>query len=139
MTGLIWAGSILLIVVLLAIAGQQYRYLRVRRDIAKDRQALFHSSSAFHAATLVELSPGQELLSGVRDFVEAIERTGATVVYAGKIAVNGLHSSQIPQAEWDAFVLAQYPSRDGYSEAISSPAFQKARSTFATTYTLGMN
>ena len=138
MTGLIWAGSILLIVVLLAIAGQQYRYLRVRRDIAKDRQALFHSSSVFHAATVVELSPGQELLSGVRDFVEAIERTGATVVYAGKIAVNGLHSSQIPQVEWDAFVLAQYPSREAYSAATSSPEIQKARSTFATTYTLGM-
>ncbi len=112
MTGLYWTVSILLIVVLLAIVGQQYRYLRTRRDVVADRQNLFHSASVFHVATLLELSPGQELLCGVRDFVDANERAGAAVVYAGKIAVNALQSSQIPQEDWDAFVLAQYSSRE---------------------------
>ena len=138
MTALLWTLSTLLIVVLLAVAAQEYRYLRVRRDIAADRQPLFHSSSAFHAATIVQLSPGQELLSAVRGLVEAIESAGGQVVYAGKIAVNGLHSDQLPEVEWDAFVLAQHPSRDAYEVSASSPDVQKARSTFAAVYTQGM-
>ena len=138
MTGLYWIGSILLIGALLAVAIQHYRYLRTRRDVVADRQELFHSSSAFHTATLLVLSPGQELLRGVGEFVDAIERDGATVVYAGKIAVNGLQSSQIPQDEWDAFVLVQYASREAYAASVASPDYQKARSSFASTYTLGM-
>ncbi len=138
MTGIYWAGSILLIAAVLAAGGQHYRYLRARRDVVADRQDLFHSSSAFHVATVVELSPGQELLAGVRDFVGAIERDGATVVYAGKIAVNALQSRQIPPAEWDAFVLAQYPSREAYRAAEANPHYQKARSSFANSYALGM-
>ena len=138
MTGLYWTVSILLVVALLAVAGQHYRYLRTRRDVVADRQELFHSSSAFHVATVLALSSGQELLAGVRDFVDATERAGATVVYAGKIAVNALQSSQIPQEEWDAFVLAQYPSREAYAASEASPDYQKARSSFANSYALGM-
>ena len=138
MTGLFWIVSILLILVLLAVAGQHYRYLRTRRDVVADRQELFHSSSAFHVATLLALSPSQQLLSGVREFVDAIERYGAKVVYAGKIAVNALQSSRIPQEEWDAFVLAQYASREAYAASEANPDYQKARSSFAATYTLGM-
>ena len=138
MTGLYWTGSILLIVLLLAVASQHYRYLRTRREVVADRQELFHSSSAFHTATLLVLSPDQELLRGVGEFVDAIERDGATVVYAGKIAVNALQSSQIPQDEWDAFVLVQYPSREAYAASVANPDYQKVRSSFASTYTLGM-
>ncbi len=138
MTGLSWIVSIGLLVALLAVAGQQYRYLRARRDAAGDRQDLFHSPSAFHVATLLTLSPDQKLLSGVRDFVKATESAGAKVVYAGKIAVTAMQSSQIPQAEWDAFVLAQYPSRAAYAASEASPDYQKARSSFASSYALGM-
>ncbi len=138
MTGLYWTLSVLLILVLLAVAAQHFRYLRTRRNVVADRQELLHSPSALHAATLLSLSPGQQLLSGVREFVDAIERDRATVVYAGKIAVNALQSSQIPQEEWDAFVLAQYPSREAYVTAEANPDYQKARSRFANTYTLGM-
>ena len=138
MTGLYWTLSVLLILVLLAVAAQHFRYLRTRRNVVADRQELLHSPSALHAATLLSLSPGQPLLSGVREFVDAIERGRATVVYAGKIAVNALQSSQIPQEEWDAFVLAQYPSREAYVTAEANPDYQKARSRFANTYTLGM-
>jgi hypothetical protein len=78
--GLYGALSILAIAVLLAIDAQHHRYLRARRDVATDRQELFHSRSVFHAATMLALTPGQELLSGVRAFVEADERAGARVV-----------------------------------------------------------
>lgn len=138
MTALYWTVSIVLIVVLLAVGAQQYRYLRWRRDVAADRQQLVHSSSVFHVATVVELSEGQPLLGGVRELVEVIEHDGATVVYTGKIAVNGLESSQIPQAEWDAFVLAQYPSREAYQACAAKSEYQKVRSSFASTYAIGM-
>jgi hypothetical protein len=138
MTALYWIVSIVLIVALVAIGGQHYRYLRARRDFVADRQPLLHSSSAFHVATVLALSPGQELLSGVRDFVSATKAAGATVVYAGKMAVNAMQSSQIPQEEWDAFVLAQYPSREAYAIAAANPDFQKVRSSFSNSYALGM-
>jgi hypothetical protein len=66
MTGFYWTVSIVLVVVLLAVLGQQYRYLRTRRDIVFDRQELFHSPSVFHVATVLSLSPDQELLEGVK-------------------------------------------------------------------------
>ncbi len=138
MAVLFWTVSILLGVAVLAVAQQQYRYLRTRREIVVDRQQLFHSSSAFHVCTVLALAPGQELLSGVRGFVESIERSGAKVVYAGKIAVNAMQSSQLPRADWDAFVLSEYPSREAYAVSEASPEFQKVRSSFATAYSLGM-
>ena len=138
MTALYSIASILLIAVLLAVAAQHFRYLRTRRDVVADRQELFHSASVFHVATLVALSPAQELLSAVRELVEAIEHDGGTPIYAGKVAVNGLRSSQVPQDDWDAFVLAQYASREAYSTAAASPDYQKVRSSFASSYALGM-
>jgi hypothetical protein len=138
MRALFWIVSILLVVGIVAIAAQQYRYLRARRDRVADRQPLFHSSSAFHVATLVALSPGQDLLSSVRGLVSAIESNGAKVVYAGKIAVNAMASSQLPDADWDAFVLAQYPSREAYAASATNPDHEKARSSFANSYALGM-
>ena len=138
MQGLYWLVSIVLVVVLLAVTGQQYRYLRWRRDIVADRQALIYAPSSFHVVTVLALSPGQELLAGVKEFVAASEEAGASVIYVGKIAVNALQSNQIPDAEWDAFVLAQYPSREAYTASASSPAVQKARANFAQAYALGM-
>jgi hypothetical protein len=60
MRGLYWGLSILAIAVLLAIGAQHHRYLRARRDVVADRQELFHSSSVFHVATRLSLSPGQK-------------------------------------------------------------------------------
>ncbi len=133
-----WTVSIVLLVALLASLGQHFRYLKARRSVVADRQPLFHSSSAFHVVTVLRLAPGQELLAAVRGFVEATEGAGAIVVYAGKIALNALESRQIPQEDWDAFVLAQYPSRNAYDEAASKPAYQASRSGFAASYAQGM-
>lgn len=138
MTLVYWTLLILVVAVGVAVGAQHYRYLRTRRNLVADRQPLFHSSDVFHVATVVALAPGQELLPGVRALVEAIESGGAQVVYAGKVAVNALRSSQLPDVEWDAFVLAQYPSREAYEAALTSPAYQKARSGFSSSYALGM-
>ncbi len=138
MTAFYWTLSILLVVALVAIGVQHHRYLRARRDVVVDRQEIFHSSSVFHVITVLELAPDQELLSAVRTFVGANEGVGGRVVYAGKIAVNAMQSSQIPQAEWDAFVLVQFPSREAYGAFEADPETRKLRSTFATTYALGM-
>ena len=138
MTSVLGIVSVLLIAVLLAAAAQEYRYFRTRRNIVRDRQDIFHSSSVFHTATLVALSPEQNLLSGVGDYVKVLEGNSGSVVYAGKIAVNGLVSRQFPESDWDAFILTQYPSREAYEAAAKSPEVDKARSAFASAYTLGM-
>jgi len=138
MTGMLGVISTILIVALLAAAAQEYRYFRTRRNIVHDQQDLFHSSSAFHTATLVALSPEQDLLIGVGDYVKALERNSGSVVYAGKIAALGLISRQLPASEWDAFILTQYPSREAYEAAAKNPELDKARSAFASAYTLGM-
>lgn len=135
---LLWSVAALLVVAVVAAAAQTTRYLRTRRNIVHDRQALFHPSSALHVATVVELAPGQELLAGVRGLVDAIEQQGGETIYAGKVAINALASRQLPEAEWDAFVLAQYPSRAAYDTAAADPAFQKARASFGQSYALGM-
>ena len=79
----------LLAVALVAIAAQEYRYFETRRDVVADRQAIFHSPSAFHVATLLKLSAEQELLSAVGSFADASEGAGGHVVYAGKIFQSG--------------------------------------------------
>jgi hypothetical protein len=138
MNSVYWFVSVLLVVVLLAVIAQEVRYLRWRRDIAADRQSLFHSSRVFHVATVVSLSAEQELLPAIREFVEASEAAGGKVIYAGKIADNGLRSNQIPDEEWHAFLLTQFASPQAYSHVSSSPSYQKVRAGFAASYALGM-
>ena len=47
--------SILVVIVLVAVVFQEWRYLRTRRNLAGDRQSLFHSGSAFHVVSLLKL------------------------------------------------------------------------------------
>jgi len=138
MPALTFTLSILLGIVLLTIAAQEFRYLRTRRNVVGDRQPLLHSPQVFHVATILQLAPGQELLGAVRGFVGATERAGGTVVYAGKVAVNAMASSQLPDVDWEAFVLAQFPTRAAYDAAAASPDLQKSRAGFAHSYALGM-
>ncbi len=133
-------GAILLLlpIVVLAVVGQEFRYLKIRRDLAVDRQALFHPSTVFHVATVMKLAPNQNLLTGVRDFVESVEQSGAEVVYAGKVVINARPSKQIPADDWDAFVLTQYPSREAWDAADASTDYQALQARFTNTYSLGM-
>ena len=127
----------LLAVALVAIAAQEYRYFETRRDVVADRQAIFHSPSAFHVATLLKLSAEQELLSAVGSFADASEDAGGHVVYAGKVFQSG-SSTQVPYEDWDAFVLVQYPSQDAYETVAADPAYQQERGHFASSYAHGM-
>ena len=127
----------LLAVALVAIAAQEYRYFETRRDVVADRQAIFHSPSAFHVATLLKLSAEQELLSAVGSFADASEDAGGHVVYAGKVFQSG-SSTQVPYEDWDAFVLVQYPSQDAYETVAADPACEQERGHFASSYAHGM-
>ena len=130
--------SVLVLIVLLAIFFQQWRYVGIRRNLAGDRQALFHSGSVFHVVSLLKLAPDQELLSGVREFVDAVEKDGAEVVYAGKTVINGRTSSQLPGDDWEAIVLTQYPSRAAWDAASASSEHRALESRFENIYSLGM-
>lgn len=130
--------SVVVVIVLVAVVVQELRYLGIRRNLAEDRQSLFHSGSVFHVVSLLKLAPAQELLSGVRHFVDSVEKDGAEVVYAGKVVINGRTSSQLPPDDWDAFVLTQYPSRAAWDAASASVDHQSLDPRLASVYSLGM-
>lgn len=130
--------AVLVVIVLVAIVVQELRYLGIRRNLAGDRQSLFHSGEVFHVVSLLKLSPGQQLLSGVRDFVDSAQSDGAEVVYAGKTVINGRTSSQLPPDDWEAFVITQYPSRAAWDAASTSIDRRNLESRFANVYSLGM-
>jgi len=136
-----WILRVVLLLVigaLIAAVMQHFRYLDTRRDVVMDTQDVFHSNDVFHVVTVLKLGPDQELLASVRRYVDAVEAQGASVVYAGKISVNALKSKQIPPDDWDAFVLAQYPTRAAYEEAADDTEFQSLRAGFQNSYALGM-
>lgn len=131
------ATLLLLLLLVLGVAfAQEYRFLNTRRDVAMDRQALFHGRGVFHVVTMLRLAPGQALLSGVGEFVQAAESAGAEIIYAGKVVVNARRSRQLPGDEWDAVVLTQYPSRQARDAGRAELATARAR--FAGSYALGM-
>jgi hypothetical protein len=132
----VWA--VVVVAVVLSGVAQHHRYHRTRRDVVFDRQEPFHASTALHVVTLLQLAPGQRLEEAVGSFVQATEQGGATTVYAGKVAVNALQSSQLPQTEWDAFVLSQYSSRDVYEFSAADPRLRDVRAKFASSYAMGM-
>jgi hypothetical protein len=139
MKWVLWILLVLVAAFLIAGVLQHLRYLDIRRDLAMDNQEMLYASESLHVVTVLKLETGQDLLDGVGAFVEATEAQGASVVYAGRIAVNALKSAQIPPEEWDAFVLAQFPSRADYDAASAEPVYQAARSQFRNSYSLGMH
>ena len=130
--------SVLVVIVGVAVVVQELRYLGIRRNLAGDRQSLFHSASVFHVVSLLKLAPGEKLLSGVRDFVDSVRSDGAEVVYAGKTVINGRTSGQLPPDDWDAFVITQYPSRAAWDAVSASVDRRDLESRFANVYSLGM-
>lgn len=132
------AVAVLAVLVVVAVVAQHLRYLEIRREIVQDRQPIAYSGSAFHVVTLLALAPDQALLPAVGGFVEASEAAGATVVYAGAVAVVVIESRQIPPRDWDAVVVAQYPSREAWDEVASDPIHRRLRETFSASYAMGM-
>ena len=139
-------ASILLFViggiVVAAVAGvgvHLWNHAQLRRDVLFDRQAMFHSSDAFHVVSAISLAPGQDLLDGVRHYVDGVGALGAEVVYAGKLAFPAPRKSrQMPDFDWQAFVIAQYPTREAWEAASSHENYASLKSEFARVWSLGM-
>ena len=128
----------LLLVVLAAMTWQHLRYVNKRRAVLQDHQSLLYPTEAFHALTFFRIEPGQDLLSAIRTFRDETHGLGgAQWVYAGKSIMRGNVSSQIGPVDWNAVVLAQYPSREAYDEAVASERYRGALAAFAQTYTQG--
>ena len=126
------------LVVLLAMTWQHLRYVDKRRNVLQDHQPLLYSEAAFHALTFLRLQPDQNLLAAVRTFRDESESLGgAQWVYAGKSVVNPNPSSQIGPVNWNAVILAQYPSREAYDEAAASDPYRNAVAAFAQRFTQG--
>ena len=65
--------------VILAVAGaclwQEARYLRLRRDVVQDRQALLHGD-VFHVVTFLQIAPGADLFAALRRLRDTAEAGG---------------------------------------------------------------
>ena len=106
-----------------AVLWQHFRYLKLRRGRIDDRQPLFYSGRSFHAVTYLKLASGQSALDELRALKDVIEKpNGGLVVYAGLVGPALAKSKQLAN-DWDALILAQYPSREVFDEMIASDAY----------------
>lgn len=130
--------AFLLLLVACTMVWQHVRYLRARRDMVQDQQAILYSSSNFHVVTFLETAEGADLIEQVAELRRAMEASGtAKLVYAGQAAFT-VESTQLGPRSWDAVVLVQYPSRESYEDAAKSVAQRDALAAFAQTYSHGM-
>lgn len=131
-------GSVISVAVV-GVGVHLWNHAQLRRDVLFDRQAMFHSSDTFHVVSAISLAPGQDLLDGVRRYVDGVGAHGAEVVYAGKLAFPAPRKSrQMPDFDWEAFVIAQYPTREAWEEASSREDYANLKSEFACVWSLGM-
>ncbi|HVO88279.1 MAG TPA: hypothetical protein VMV45_07040 [Casimicrobiaceae bacterium] len=135
-----------------AIAWQQLRYLHARRDVVHDAQPLLYSTAAFHVLTFLyypvdapsDGADDRDLLAALRELRAAAESGGdARVVYAGKVAVNALASTQLVarfggEVPWSAVLLTQFDSRAAADRIMAGDAYHRALARFARTYACGM-
>jgi hypothetical protein len=135
---------ILVLVVVLCLAAamgwQHVRYQRARRGPVQDQQRPCYSSSTFHVLTFVRLANGQHVIEALRKLRSDLEGGGPVkMVYAGRVALVGLASSQLPETGWNAVVLVQYPSRDAYAAAADRAAQRGSLAGFAETFSQGFD
>ena len=130
--------ALLLVVIVVTVSVQQYRYQDTRHGIAMDRQTLFYPSQTFHVTTLLKLSPDQNLFDGVGDFIAAVEKLGAKPIYAGQAVTTARKSEQIRDIQWDAIVLLQYPSRTAWHDLSENTEYVSSIAKFRETYSLGL-
>lgn len=121
-------------------AGWQHgRYLEVRRGPVQDQQPLWYPSGSFHVATFLEVPEGQDVIEEVRKLRDLLEGSGdARMVYAGQAAFVALESKQLPEADWNAFTLVQYPSRVAYEATAAGEGYRAALAAFPHAYAHGM-
>jgi hypothetical protein len=126
-------------VIAAAIGWQQLRYRSARRGPVQDEQSLFYAGLAFHVVTFVRVGERDDPMELLKKLRADLAGTGnAKMVYAGRSAPIGLSSSQLGEADWDAVVLVQYPSRNAYDTIASSSSYRAALGRFSTTYSHGL-
>lgn len=121
-----------------AIGWQHLRYRNARRGPVQDEQELLYGRSVFHVLTFVSVPERDDAMESLRKLRADVESAGqAKMVYAGRSAPVGLSSSQLGEADWDAVVLVQYPSRSAYDTVASSSHYRAALERFSKTYSHG--
>lgn len=129
---------LVLAVIVLAALWQHYRYLRVRRDAAQDRQRLLYSGDAFHVIVFFKLRSGDKVIDTVRRFTQhLLAGDRARLIYAGQSAFT-VSSQQLGHRDWDGVLLIEYPSRPIFEECRTAPGYNEARLLFADSYIHGM-
>jgi len=129
---------IVLATIVVAAAWQHYRFLRIRRDCAQDRQWLLHTSDVFHVIVFFKLRNADKVVDTTARFAQhALSGGKARLIYAGQSAFS-VHSQQLGQREWDGVMLIEYPTRTIFEECRAAPGFNEARMLFADSYLHGM-
>lgn len=131
----------LLLILALALAAvllwQHFRYLRLRRRSAQDRQALLHPNSNFHLLVFFRLREGEKLLWSAGRFAAGVQRyREVELVYGGQAAF-ALHSEQLGEVQWSGVLLFSFPERAHY-EAMHGELQSIAEDVFAQHHFHGM-
>jgi len=127
-----------LTVSLLFMLWQQWRYLRVRRDLAQDMQRLLHPVDAFHLIVFFKLKSGSKLVDTAQQYAQqVVSDSKVRLIYAGQAAFTA-SSQQLGERNWDGVLLFEYPSRASYEASRNKAAGIDARAVFADSYIHGM-
>lgn len=131
--------GVLLVVVIAAVGWQHRRYVHARRGPVQDRQPLLYPARTFHVVTFLEVAANRDVIEDVRKLRDLLEGPGtAKMVYAGQGAFRAVESKQLPDHDWDAVILVQYPTREAYDAVARSESYRAALSGFASAYSHGM-
>jgi hypothetical protein len=121
-----------------AMLWQHLRYLEARRSVVDDRQPILYGGDAFHVISFLRVAPGEDVLGALRALRAATEGVeGAQWIYAGKVALTALSSSQLGEVDWSAVIVVQYPSQAAYRAAAATEGQRAAFARFAERYSHG--
>ncbi|MBW1813552.1 MAG: hypothetical protein JRJ39_07720 [Deltaproteobacteria bacterium] len=129
-----------LVILLIAVMiRQQIKYANIRRTIVQDRQPFLYAGDVFHAVTFFKLEDTAGLVESLSPFVRVIrENSKGKLVYAGQ-AVFTTGTGQLGEADWDAVIIVQYPSRREFEEIAGSDWYKSVLGEYSKTFTHGMN
>lgn len=133
----------LLLIILGTMIWQHQRYDDARHSRLHDTQSLFHGSDTLHVVTFLELAPGDDLFQVAGNLRQAAEGATGKLVYAGKVALNALMSTQLEATfgravDWDAVILSQWPSEAAWHAFHDGEAGRSAFARFRSHYHHGM-
>jgi len=126
--------AVILVVVILAVGWQEFRYRRIRRIRAQDFQKTFHPGEAFHVIVFFKLASGDRLIATARRFVEQITAiSNARLIYAGQAAFT-VGSEHMDSKNWDGLLMLEFPTRAEYQQCCDDYRASAARGLFADSY-----